>query len=57
MILSGAMLLRHIGERAAAENVERAVDEVLGGAGSHPRPGRVLDHEQVAEAIAAALAG
>ena len=29
MILSGAMLLRHIGERAAAEGVERAVDEVL----------------------------
>jgi isocitrate dehydrogenase (NAD+) len=29
MILSGAMLLRHIGEQAAAENVEWAVDEVL----------------------------
>jgi isocitrate dehydrogenase (NAD+) len=29
MILSGAMLLRHIGEPAAAENVEWAVDEVL----------------------------
>jgi isocitrate dehydrogenase (NAD+) len=29
MILSGAMLLRHLGERAAAENVEWAVDEVL----------------------------
>ena len=29
MILSGAMLLRHLGEAAAAENVERAVDEVL----------------------------
>jgi isocitrate dehydrogenase (NAD+) len=29
MILSGAMLLRHIGELAAAENVEWAVDEVL----------------------------
>jgi isocitrate dehydrogenase (NAD+) len=29
MILSGAMLLRHVGEPAAAENVEWAVDEVL----------------------------
>jgi isocitrate/isopropylmalate dehydrogenase len=29
MILSGAMLLRHMGELAAAENVEWAVDEVL----------------------------
>jgi isocitrate dehydrogenase (NAD+) len=29
MVLSGAMLLRHIGELAAAENVEWAVDEVL----------------------------
>jgi isocitrate/isopropylmalate dehydrogenase len=29
MILSGAMLLRHLGELAAAEEVERAVDRVL----------------------------
>jgi isocitrate dehydrogenase (NAD+) len=29
MILSGAMLLRHLGELTAAENVEWAVDEVL----------------------------
>ena len=29
MILSGGMLLRHLGEAAAAENVEWAVDEVL----------------------------
>ena len=29
MILSGAMLLRHVGELSAAENVEWAVDEVL----------------------------
>lgn len=29
MILSGAMLLRHLGEQTAAENVEWAVDEVL----------------------------
>src|SRR5204862_997718 len=29
MILSGAMLLRHIGEQAAADNVQWAVDKVL----------------------------
>jgi isocitrate dehydrogenase (NAD+) len=29
MILSGAMMLRHLAERSAAERVERAVDEVL----------------------------
>ena len=53
MILSGAMLLRHLGELAAAENVEWAVDEVL-------RQGRVRTPDlggssttmQVAEEIA-----
>ena len=53
MILSGAMLLRHLGELAAAENVEWAVDEVL-------RHGRVRTPDlggssttmQVAEEIA-----
>jgi isocitrate dehydrogenase (NAD+) len=30
MILSGAMMLRHVGEPVAADNVEWAVDEVLG---------------------------
>jgi tartrate dehydrogenase/decarboxylase/D-malate dehydrogenase len=29
MILSGAMMLRHLGELEAAENVEWAVDQVL----------------------------
>ena len=29
MILSGALMLRHLGEQAAAENVERAVREVI----------------------------
>jgi isocitrate/isopropylmalate dehydrogenase len=29
MIRSGAMLLRHLGEREAADRVERAVDKVL----------------------------
>src|SRR3712207_2693919 len=53
MILSGAMLLRHLGEVPAAENVEWAVDEVL-------RQGRVRTPDlgggsstmQVAEEIA-----
>jgi isocitrate/isopropylmalate dehydrogenase len=53
MILSGAMLLRHLGEVAAAENVEWAVDEVL-------RQGRIRTPDlggdastmQVAEEIA-----
>ncbi len=54
MILSGAMLLRHIGELAAAENVEWGVDETL-------RKGEVRTPDldgtattmQLAEAIAA----
>jgi isocitrate dehydrogenase (NAD+) len=29
MILSGALMLRHLGERAAAERVERAVADVI----------------------------
>jgi isocitrate dehydrogenase (NAD+) len=29
MVLSGALMLRHLGERAAAERVERAVEEVI----------------------------
>ena len=58
MILSGAMLLRHIGERAAAENVERAVDEVLRqGRVRTPDLGGTSTTMQVAEAIAAAVAG
>jgi len=57
MILSGAMLLRHVGELEAAARVEAAVDAVL-------RDGRVrsgdlggtASTDEVAEAIAAALA-
>ena len=30
MILSGALMLRHLGERESAERVERAVAEVIG---------------------------
>ena len=56
MILSGAMLLRHVGEQTAAENVEWAVDEVL-------RRGEIRTADlggssstmEVGEAIAAAV--
>ena len=45
MILSGAMMLRHLGERAAAERVERAVDAVLGaGVVRTPDLGRNIEH-------------
>ena len=45
MILSGAMMLRHLGELAAAERVERAVDTVLSeGVDPHGRPGRNVEH-------------
>ena len=37
MILSGAMMLRHLGERDGASAVERAVDAVLDGGGCGPR--------------------
>ena len=58
MILSGAMMLRHLGELDAAANVERSVDDVL-------RDGRVRTADlggssttmEVAEAIAAATDG
>jgi isocitrate dehydrogenase (NAD+) len=30
MILSGALMLRHLGERTAAERVENAVAQVIG---------------------------
>ena len=54
MILSGAMLLRHVGELAAAENVEWAVDEVLRqGTVRTPDLGGVATTMEVAEAIAA----
>ena len=48
MILSGAMMLRHLGELDAAENVEWGVDETLRkGAGAHTRPGRHRHHHGV----------
>ncbi len=56
MILSGAMLLRHLGEPGAAENVESAVDEVLRqGLVRTPDLGGGSSTMQVAEAVAAGV--
>ncbi|MEX0753809.1 MAG: isocitrate/isopropylmalate dehydrogenase family protein [Actinomycetota bacterium] len=56
MILSGAMLLRHLGEMTAATNVERAVDHVLGeGRVRTPDLGGTASTIEVAETIAGAL--
>ena len=56
MILSGAMLLRHVGERDAASAVERAVDAVLdGGHVRTPDLGGSSSTMDVAGAVVAAL--
>jgi isocitrate dehydrogenase (NAD+) len=56
MILSGAMLLRHIGESAAAEAVDRAVDEVLAEGKVRTRDlGGSSSTMEVGEAVAARL--
>jgi isocitrate dehydrogenase (NAD+) len=56
MILSGAMMLRHLGELAAASAVERAVDTVLGrGSVRTPDLGGSASTTEVAEAVAHAL--
>ena len=56
MILSGAMMLRHLGERDGASAVERAVDAVLdGGEVRTPDLGGSSSTKDVAGAIAAAL--
>jgi isocitrate dehydrogenase (NAD+) len=56
MILSGAMLLRHLGEMDAAENVERAVDEVLRrGSARTPDLGGTSATMEVGEAVAATV--
>ena len=56
MILSGAMLLRHLGEARAAIAVERAVDEVLAAGGIRTADlGGSSSTMQVGEAIAAAV--
>jgi isocitrate dehydrogenase (NAD+) len=58
MILSGAMLLRHIGESAAAEAVDRAVDEVLAEGKVRTRDlGGSSSTMEVGEAVAARLSG
>jgi isocitrate dehydrogenase (NAD+) len=56
MILSGAMMLRHLGETAAASTVETAVDAVLSrGNVRTPDLGGSSSTTEVAEAVAAAL--
>ena len=58
MILSGAMMLRHLGELGAASAVERAVDAVLDrGSVRTPDLGGSASTLDVAEAVAGALAG
>ncbi len=58
MILSGVMMLRHVGELQAAERVERAVDAVLAaGKTRTPDLGGTSSTHEVAEAIAEATAG
>ena len=56
MILSGAMLLRHLGLDSKATEVERAVDAVLE-AGKHVTPdlGGVATTQEVGDAVAAEL--
>ena len=57
MILSGAMMLRHLGELGGASAMERAVDVVLdAGKVRTPDLGGSSSTMEVAEAIAAALA-
>jgi isocitrate dehydrogenase (NAD+) len=56
MILSGAMMLRHLGEMGAASAVERAVDAVLDrGSVRTPDLGGSASTLDVAEAVAGAL--
>jgi isocitrate dehydrogenase (NAD+) len=58
MILSGAMMLRHLGEQSAASAVEAAVDSVLrGGTARTGDLGGSSSTEEVTEAIVAALPG
>jgi isocitrate/isopropylmalate dehydrogenase len=56
MILSGAMMLRHLGELTAATAVERAVDSVLtDGRVRTPDLGGSSSTMEVAEAVAVTL--
>ena len=58
MILSGAMMLRHLGERSAATRVERAVDAMLAeGSVRTPDLGGSSTTDQVAASVRSRLAG
>ena len=58
MILSAAMLLRHLNEHAAAAAVERAVDRTLQrGQARTPDLGGTSSSDDVAAAIAEVVAG
>jgi isocitrate dehydrogenase (NAD+) len=58
MILSGALMLRHLNERTAAERVEQAVDAVLGaGIVRTPDLGGTSSTQAVGRAIAEAARG
>jgi isocitrate dehydrogenase (NAD+) len=64
MILSGAMMLRHLGELEAAINVEQAVARVIGEGKSvtydlrvDRDPGKAVGTSQMADAIIAAIQG
>jgi isocitrate dehydrogenase (NAD+) len=62
MILSGALMLRHLGETGSAESVEQAVSSVIE-AGEHVTydlradrdPSKAASTTEMAEAIVAAL--
>jgi isocitrate dehydrogenase (NAD+) len=62
MILSGALMLRHLGETAAAESVEGAVTKVIGEGTqvtydlrADRDPARAVTTSAMADAIIAAL--
>ena len=55
-IWSGAMMLRHLGETAAADSVERAIESVLGGSGPRtPDIGGKAGTQELGEAIASQI--
>jgi tartrate dehydrogenase/decarboxylase/D-malate dehydrogenase len=55
-IWSGAMMLRHFGEAAAADSIERAIESVLAGGGPRTADlGGRANTREVGEAIAAAV--
>jgi tartrate dehydrogenase/decarboxylase/D-malate dehydrogenase len=57
-IWSGAMMLQHLGESAAAGAMERAIEKVLGGGGPRTADiGGKARTKEVGEAIAAELSG